>query len=222
MNAEPGRNRANLVVLIVLALVALAAIGLAQGGAIISPLQSPVDTPELAPTREPPTPTPSVTPTITLTPTPGPSPTPDTQATSQSVIATITALAATPTYPPTDTPRPRRTPIISGPGDTMPAQTGGSGIEVQTLSEQVFAGGTAVLTIHTEPGARCVAQIVRDEDGVPSLEPIADAPAQTAGRNGIAAWIWTVDRDEPAGMMRLRVDCGGAGVIEVQMRVVAE
>ncbi|MGQ9904213.1 MAG: hypothetical protein ACUVRU_07830, partial [Anaerolineae bacterium] len=169
-----------------------------------------------------PTPTPTVTPTITLTPTPGPSPTPDTQATSQSVIATITALAATPTYPPTDTPRPRRTPIISGPGDAAPAQASGSGVEVQTLSEQVFAGGTAVLTIRTQPGARCVLSIVRDDNGVLSLEPIADAPAQTAGRNGIAAWIWAVDRDEPAGIMRLRVDCGSAGVIEVRMRVAVE
>ncbi len=230
MNAEPGRSRANLVVVIVLALVALGAIGLVQGGAIISPLQSPVDTPALVPTRQPPTPTPrneptatpTVTPTITLTPTPGPSPTPDIQATSQSVIATITALAATPTYPPTDTPRPRRTPIISGPGDTMPTQTDGSGIEVQTLSEQVFAGGTAVLTIRTQPGARCVVQIAREDNGASSPEPIADAPAQTAGRNGIAAWIWTVDRDEPAGIMRLRVDCGSAGVIEVRMRVTVE
>lgn len=230
MNAKTGRSRANIVVFVVMALVALAAIGLAQGGAFISPLQSPVDTPALVPTREPPTPTPrdeptatpSVTPTITLTPTPGPSPTPDIQATSQSVIATITALAATPTYPPTDTPRPRRTPIVSGPGDTMPAQTGGSSIEVQTLSEQVFAGGTAVLTIRTQPGARCVVQIPRDDNGAPSLEPIPGAPAQTTGRNGIAAWIWTVDRDEPAGIMRLRVDCGSAGVIEVRMRVAAE
>ena len=231
MNAQPGRSRANLVVVVALALVALAAIGLAQGGAIISPLQSPVDTPELVPTREPPTPTPrpnettptpTVTPTITLTPTPGPSPTPDIAATSQSVIATITALAATPTYPPTDTPRPRRTPIISGPGDAAPAQAGGSGIDVQTISEQVFPGGTAVLTIRTQPGARCVVHIARDDNGVPSLEPIPDAPDQTAGRNGIAAWIWTVDRDEPAGMMRLRIDCGSAGAIEVGMRVAAE
>ncbi len=214
----------------VLTLVALGAIGLAQGGAIISPLQSPVDTPQLVPTRPPPTPspqsntatpTPSVEPTITLTPTPGPSPTPDTQATSQSVIATITALAATPTYPPTDTPRPRRTPIISGPGDVA-AQPGSTDITVQTMSEQVFAGGTAVLTIRTQPGARCVVQIVRDDAGVASLEPIADAPAQTAGSNGLAAWIWTVDRDEPAGIMRLHIDCATAGAIEVRMRVAAE
>ena len=231
MNAKPGRGLASLAAVIALALVALATINLAQGGALLNPLQSPVETPELVPTREPPTPTPraneptpapTVTPTITLTPTPGPSPTPDMAATSQSVIATITALAATPTYPPTDTPRPRRTPIISGPGDTAPGQAGGSGIEVQTLSEQVFAGGTAVLTIRTQPGARCVVQIARDDNGAASLEPIADAPAQTAGRNGIAAWIWSVDRDEPAGIMRLRVDCGSAGVIEVRMRVAAE
>lgn len=230
MNAQSGRSRVSVVVVIGLALVALAAIGLAQGGGLIGPLQSPVDTPALVPTREPPTPTPAdeptatptVTPTITLTPTPGPSPTPDIPATSQSVIATITALAATPTYPPTDTPRPRRTPIISGPGDTPPGGDSAGGITVQTLSEQVFAGGTAVLTIRAQPGARCVAQIARDDNGMPSLEPIPDAPVQTAGRNGIVAWIWTVDRDEPAGIMRLNVDCGSVGVVEVRMRVAAE
>src|SRR5512143_3077203 len=52
-------------------------------------------------TTDPATQTPE--PTLTTTPTPGPSPTPNMQSTSSSVIGTITALAATPTYPPTST-----------------------------------------------------------------------------------------------------------------------
>ena len=220
---DPKRSRIS--TFMVLALVALAAIGLIGGGRLIGPMQSPIDTPALIPTREPPTHTPGPTatgtliPTITLTPTPGPSPTPNTVATSESVIATITALAATPTYPPTSTPRPRRTPIGAGPDDVAPEPTVSGGITVQTVSEQVFAGGTAALTVRTKPGARCTIQIVRDVNSKSVLEPIPDTPIQTAGRNGAAAWIWTVDGDEPAGIMRLNVDCGAAGSIEVRMQV---
>ncbi|MCS7060179.1 MAG: hypothetical protein RMN25_03350 [Anaerolineae bacterium] len=210
-------------VLLVLTLVGLVVLGLAGGVWPLPPLQSPIDTPiptltvPPSPTRLEPTATPTVTPTITLTPTPGPSPTPDIPATSQSVIATITALAATPTYPPTDTPRPRRTPIIAGPRDATPATT--DSVRVETVSEQVFPGGTAALAIRTRAGARCTAQIVREENGAEKLEPLLDASVQTAGRNGVAAWIWTVDRDEPAGIMRVRIDCGEAGTAEARLRV---
>ncbi len=62
-------------------------------------------TPTFVPTFAPPTSFPSPTfgpsPTPSMTPTPGPSPTPDMRATSESVIATITAQAIPPTYPPT-------------------------------------------------------------------------------------------------------------------------
>jgi hypothetical protein len=215
---------------------AILAIGvLAAGGWLVAPLQSPLiptlepPTPTLVPTMAPPTITPGGPPTPTpdplsapsATPTPGPSPTPDTVATSQSVIATITALAATPTYPPTSTPRPFRTPIGAGAEENAPRATaqGNADVAVRTVSRQVFAGGSAALTIEASPGAQCSLGVLRERDGRTVVEPIAGAPAQATGRNGAAAWIWTVDAKEPAGIMRLFVDCGQAGETEAQLRV---
>lgn len=213
--------------------------GFLAAGRLLSPLQSPVDTPTLVPTLEPPTPTlvptrapptPTAAPvetglptgTPTESPTPGPSPTPDTWATSQSVYATITALAATPTYPPTTTPHPGRTPIGAGPGDPVPTPTvnGNASIAIQSISQQVFAGGTAALSIKTRPKATCSLGIARAAGGVTVLDPVPGEPVRIAGNNGSAAWIWTVGAQEPAGIMRLVIDCGQAGRLETHMRVV--
>lgn len=169
--------------------------------------------------------TPTLTPTITKTPTPGPSPTPDTRATSEAVFATITALAATPTYPPTSTPRPRRTPIIAGPDKSAPSATPifkSGEIAVQTMSQQVFPGGAAALTIETQPGAVCILRVERTSDGTGRAEPIGGDATHVAGHDGVAAWLWTVDVKEPAGMMTLLIDCGATGQARVQMRVVEE
>lgn len=182
-------------------------------------------TPTFVPTFAPPTSFPSPTfgpsPTPSMTPTPGPSPTPDMRATSESVIATITAQAIPPTYPPTSVSRPRRTPIGAGPATPAPRPTslGNADVVVQTLSQQVFAGGTAALKIQTKPGARCTVSVVRDHDAATGRQPIPGVATRVAGGNGVAAWIWTVDSKEPAGIMRLFVDCGNAGGAEVHMRV---
>jgi hypothetical protein len=180
---------------------------------------------ELVPATPAHTATPTEIPTITLTPTPGPSPTPDTRETSAAVFATITALAATPTYPPTSTPRPQRTPIGAGPedGDVPPTALFVSGdIAVLMLSQQVYPGGAAALTIKTKPAATCTLKIVRGTGGKQmesKLEPIRDTPTRVAGGDGTAAWLWTVAADEPAGIMSFLVDCGAAGKAQVQIRV---
>jgi hypothetical protein len=187
-------------------------------GQAIPALQSsvPTATARVTPTT---TGTATPTPTITTTPTPGPSPTPDTRATSDAVFATITALAATPTYPPTSTPRPQRTPIGAGPeeGDVQPTPLFSSnGITVQTISAQVLPGGPAALTIKAKPAAVCALGVDR---GGPQPEPVPGIATRTAGHDGAVAWIWTVAADEPAGMMKLVVDCGAAGRAELQMKV---
>jgi hypothetical protein len=136
------------------------------------------------------------------------------------VFATITALAATPTYPPTATPRPRRTPIIAGPKETEPPPTplfSSGGITVQTMSQQVVAGGAAALTIKTKPGAVCTLQVERP--GGNGAEPIAGGATRVAGRDGVAAWVWTVDAKEPTGIMHLTVNCGAAGKARLEMIV---
>jgi hypothetical protein len=171
-----------------------------------------------------PTDTPQPTPTIDQTAVFAPPGTPNTKATSFAVILTITALAAPPTYPPTSTSRPRvrREPIIigAGPSDRAPATTApdATGITVQTVSPQVIAGGPAALSIKTAPGALCALQIARD--GGANAEPIEGSARQSANRDGGVAWIWTVDFDEPAGSMTLIIDCGTAGVKQVQVPVV--
>jgi hypothetical protein len=166
--------------------------------------------------------TPTPVPTITLTPTPGPSPTPDTQQTSAAVYATITALAATPTYPPTSTPRPQRTPIGAGPdGNDVPptALYSEGGIAVLTLSQQVIPGGAAALTVKTTPGASCTLQVSRGTGDAAKLASIPGVPARAAGRDGSVAWVWTVDAQEPTGIMTLVVNCGTGGKAHVQIKV---
>ena len=173
----------------------------------------------------------SVTPTQTLTP--GPTPTlgtpgtPDTRLTSISVIATITALAATPTYPPTDRPRSptRRAPVVIGAaGDKVPPTTAPSktGVTVLSLSERIFPGGTASLSIKTKAQAVCeLSSIISSASGANNdvLQPIASGATRTAGSDGVIAWIWTIDANTGAGTLRLVIDCREAGVNQVQMTV---
>ncbi len=225
--AQPKRGAGAASLAVVVALVCVGC------GGLISPLQSPPTAPAPTPLPSPstaPTPfapstvtgTPTATPTVTLTPTPGPSPTPNTEATSAAVFATITALAATPTYPPTSTPRPQRTPIGEGPGqnDIPPtALYSAGGIAVLSLSQQVIPGGAAALTVKTRPSATCTLRVVRGAGDSARLEAVPGAPTRVAGRDGVVAWVWTVDAREPAGMMTLSVDCGAAGKIDVRIKV---
>lgn len=51
------------------------------------------------------------------------------------------------------------------------------------------------------------------------LEPISSGSGKRAGRDGIIAWIWTVDSDEPMGPMRLVIDCRSVGVNQITMEV---
>ena len=176
-------------------------------------------------------PTVTTVPTATETSTPAPTPTlgtpgtPDTRLTSTSVVATITALAAVPTYPPTDQPRPtRRAPIVIGAaGDKVPPTSipSATGITVQSLSERVFAGGTAALSIKTKPQAICELSAIRKGNNGEGevLQPIPAGATRTAGKDGVIAWIWTVDADASPGPLRLSIDCHEAGVNQVQMLV---
>lgn len=172
----------------------------------------------------PPTVTPLPSPTIDLTEVFGPRKTPNSRATSQAVILTITALAVLPTLPPTDTPRPRRAPLIIGAGGNgrVPATSDPrtTGIKVRTVSPQVAPGGAAALSIQAPLNSTCALQIARaGADGGVVLEPIAGSARQSAGRDGGIAWIWTVDADEPAGNMSLIIECGEAGARQLVIPV---
>ncbi len=204
---------------------AVAAICAACGSAQPRPVISPLGTTSPLPTVTPvPLPTADRTAAVapTQAPTAGPSPMPNTAATSASVFATITALAATPTYPPTSTPRPQRTPIGAGPadGDIPPtALYVSGGIAVQMISQRVIPGSAATLTIRAQPGAVCALRRDRSAGAAAQTEAIPGVAAQVVGRDGVAAWVWTVDAAEPAGIMRLIVDCGAAGSARLQMTV---
>jgi hypothetical protein len=170
----------------------------------------------------------TATPAPTLDPLAPPTPTvPDpsglgTFLTSTSVVGTITAQAATPTYPPTDTPRPRRRPVIIGAaGDAVPPTTvpDKTGITVQTKSQRVFPKGPATLTIKTKPNVACELSNIRADNGKDVLEPISSGSAKTSGSDGVIAWIWSVDGDEPLGTMMLVIDCRSVGVKQVTMDV---
>ena len=182
--------------------------------------QTAEGTPVLEQTESAPT---ELAPTTQPTQTPGPSPTPNMQATSAAVFATITALAASPTYPPTSTPRPYRTPISAGPDlNNIPptALYVSGGIGVLTLSAQVVPGGAGAVTIKAKPAAVCTLKVDRSTANAARFEPIPGAATQVTGRDGVAAWIWSVDASEPAGIMRLLVDCGNAGTAQLQLKVI--
>lgn len=167
-----------------------------------------------------PTITPLPSPTVDLTAVYGPPLTPNTRATSFAVVQTITALAASPTYPPTDTPRPRRTPIIIGAGPDDATPIARVPIRVLNASRQVSPGGPAALSIRTAPGAVCALQIARTQaDGATQLEPIPGSARLAADRDGGVAWIWNVDSDEPSGPLTLLVNCGNAGSQQIELAV---
>jgi predicted small lipoprotein YifL len=181
-------------------------------------------TQDLVPTADRGQPTSALVPTVVRSPVFLPTPvggTPDVQATSRAVIATITALAAPPTYPPTAT---RSRPIGAG-GRTrvtaVPTPTlDPSGISLLSVSNRIFPGGAGTLTIRTQPGAACLLQQSRqNSDGNPAISPVPGSASRQAGDDGIAAWIWQVDGAETPGALTLLVDCGVAGKAQVQIEV---
>lgn len=178
----------------------------------------------LVPTADRGQPTQAVVPTVARTPIFLPTPiggTPDVQATSRAVIATITALAAPPTYPPTAT---RSRPIGAG-GRTrvtaVPTPTlDPSGISLLSVSNRIFPGGAGTLTIRTQPGAACLLQQARqNSDGNQAISPVPGSASRLAGDDGVAAWIWQVDGAEAPGALTLLVDCGIAGKAQVDIEV---
>jgi hypothetical protein len=194
-----------------------ATIGGAPQPNVVATAQTQVVRPSQPTAKLPPSATPLPTPTLDLTEVFGPKKTPNTRATSVAVILTITALAASPTYPPTSTPRPQRTPIIVGAASgkkivptTEPLK---SGVKLVSKSANAQPGGAAALSIKTAPDTICALQILRTgADGDTQIEPIAGSARQSAGRDGAIAWIWTVDADEPVGSMTVQVNCGDVGV----------
>ncbi|MCS7325424.1 MAG: hypothetical protein RMJ86_05900 [Anaerolineae bacterium] len=196
------------------------------------PLQSPIDspvlptpTPSLPPTLIPtasPTPSPLPTPTPTISPTPSPTTTPplsatftptstgepNTRATSEAVIATITALAATPTYPPTPTPRPSARRIGAGGAVSLSPTPVADGIVLTALSRTAYAGGAASLAVRTRPSTVCTLE-ARDNQTGSALE--VPGATRRAGSDGSVAWIWAIPADQPAGSLTVRVQCESAG-----------
>jgi hypothetical protein len=150
--------------------------------------------------------------------------TPDTLATSQAVILTITALAATPTVPLVPTRAPSR-PIGAGPKNvrvtTAPTPTlDKTGVSLLSVSDKVYRGGAGALTIRTRPNAACILQIARAQsDGSVKAAPIPDGASRAAGRDGVVAWIWNIGGDETPGKVTLVVDCGQAGSAQFGIEV---
>jgi hypothetical protein len=192
----------------------------------IAPTVTPV------PTVPPPTPTPPLAvptlavpavPTAARTPLFQPTPfgTPDIAATSRSVFATITAQALPPAFPATPTPG---QPIGAGPRalvTAIPTPTlDPSGISLLSLSARVYAGGAAVLTIRTQPGATCALSLVRAAtDGNPYSRPAPGGGSRIAGDDGIIAWIWPVEASEAPGKITLELNCGSAGSARYEIEV---
>ncbi|MCS6846276.1 MAG: hypothetical protein RMN52_01010 [Anaerolineae bacterium] len=209
-----------------------------------SPLQSPIQpTPPVAtPTAPPPPPpppqpttpagpppiapttaTPLFVPTVERTPVflPTSFGTPDIRSTSDAVIATLTAQAIPPTVPVVT-----RRPIGAGPEQTAQAPRtptplpDPSGITLLSLSNKVYAGGAVALTIRTQPNAVCQLQIARVQaDGSQRIAPVPGGASRRAGSDGVVAWIWAVDANEPAGPATLLVSCDSVGTVQYQIEV---
>lgn len=195
------------------AVVALCACGSA------APLQStqPAPTRTLAPASAGATAVVSAVPTVE-TATPGPSPTVNSPATSRAVILTITALAATPTYPPTSTPRPTRIVVGAGPEDVVATPNPAFvGVTARLLATQVARGGVAAMTIRAQPGSICALWSLATPGGQRRAIPGVTA-GQTAN-DGMLAWIWNVADDAQPGALDLLVDCGAAGSASARMDV---
>ena len=89
---------------------------------------------------------------------------------------------------------------------------------MQSQSQHVFPNGPATLTIKTKPSVACeLSNIRKDAQGKDVLEPISSGSAKTSGSDGVIAWIWSVDGDEPLGNMALVIDCRTVGVKQVTM-----
>lgn len=159
---------------------------------------------------------PSVTPAETATV--GPSPTVNSPATSRAVILTITALAATPTYPPTSTPRPTRIVVGAGPEEVVATPNPAFvGVVARLLATQVARGGVAAMTIRAQPGSICGLWSLAGPGGQRRAIPGVTA-GQTAG-DGMLAWIWNVAEDAQPGALDLLVDCGAAGSASARIDV---
>lgn len=197
----------------------------ACGNRVISPLQSntsPVETATVGATSNP-NAVPTVTPNLIATAaarSASTTLTPSTKSTSDAVLATVTALAATPTKVATNTPRPNRTPISAGPNDTAtPNHVAQTGTRIESFSAQVFRGGAASVSLRTKPAAQCQMFAVRTQNGATQLEPVANVPLRTAGSDGGLAWIWSIGANEPLGKLILEVQCGDAGLARFELRV---
>lgn len=213
--------------------------GVATAASTVTPVPSPTPAPNQqaltpAATRVPPTqpalatvaatptqtPLPALIPTVVRTPFTLPTPiggVPDTKATSQAVILTITALAIPPTMPPTATPQ--RAIGAGGRGrvTAIPTPTlDPSGISILSVSEKAYRGGAGSLTIRTRPNAQCMVTIASDGD---EPIPLPGGASRVAGKDGVAAWIWTVDVSELAGTRTLTIDCGDAGTAQATITV---
>ena len=114
--------------------------------------------------------------------------------------------------------------VIGAAGDAVPPTTAPdkTGVTVQSSSQRVFPKGPATLTIKTKPSVACeLSNIRKNELGKDVLEPISSGSAKTSGSDGVIAWIWSVDGDEPIGSMALVIDCRTVGVKQVTMEVLA-
>lgn len=170
---------------------------------------APQQATSLAPTRTLSAPgSPTVPPEATPTDAPGVTRTVNAPATSRAVILTITALAATPTYPPTATARPTRMVVGAGPEDAPIAPPSRVGVTAHPLAFQVARGGAAALTVRAPAGALCALWRV---PGPGRREAVPGVSAAPAPADGVIAWIWTVAGDLPPGPLDLLVDCGAAG-----------
>ncbi len=226
MNAHLGRTWRDAALLVAGALVVGTIVFVAGQPQQPAPLQSPIATPTMSPgptSIAPATATPLFTPTVERTPSllPTPSSTPDMRSTSESVIATLTAQAIPPTVPVVT-----RRPIGAGPRQAAPATrtplppANPSGITLLSLSDKVYAGGAVALTIRTQPSAVCHLQIARMQaDGSWRVAPIPAGASRRAGSDGIVAWIWAVDANEPIGPATLLVNCDAIGTVQYQIEV---
>ena len=198
----------------------------ACGSRVIPPLQSntsPIETPTSAATsaalNSPPTVTPNLIATAAAS-SASAQVTPSTKSTSDAVLATVTALASTPTKAATNTPRPNRTPISAGPNDPPTANAiETNGIRIESFSSQVFRGGAATVSIRTKAGSQCGLYALRNRNGTTQVEPLAGVPSRIAGTDGGLAWIWTVSTGEATGKLILEVQCGDTAPARFELRI---
>lgn len=184
------------------------------------PLQSPIELPTpIAPTATSP---------ISLSPEPPPGTivlpfevTPDTRATSRAVIATITALAATPTFPPTATRRPPPRPVGAGEAlQPSPAPMLAGGIALVSFSRQVYPGGAAAVAVRAKPETLCTLTATYRGDNVQQSRALeVPGAARQTGRDGVAAWILPVAQTQPPGLLQVRVSCAASGVLDLEIEI---